>query len=251
MEVHYPTLSEPATPEYVLAVLQDLIRQTEDWPDLEVTFETTVADTFPRDVDYPFENRPDLGKILNPWLGIAIPDEDWAQVLEPPEERTVGEVCELVARHLARPRIRPARVAGVCCLPAGAFLTIRSLLHQAGAKAADIGPSTPLFPYTNRFLEVFVGPISRLAPGSLPQWHKEFSAATKKAWFDFGLGLLCLGVNRLVCLPGLEVTGYLFVFGSFIKMWLAAKWLGPSKIKFGELRTFRDLAVLIADRANA
>jgi hypothetical protein len=27
MEVHYPTVDEPATPEYVLAVLQDMNRQ--------------------------------------------------------------------------------------------------------------------------------------------------------------------------------------------------------------------------------
>lgn len=248
MDVHYPTLNEPATPEYVLAVLQDRIRQDEEWANLKVTFATTVAGAFPLEPEIMWGKTPNLGQILNKCLDIAIPDDEWAHVLEPPKERTVGDVCQLVACYLERPRIRPARVAGVSCLPAGAFLTVRSLLHQAGAKAEEIGPSTPLAPYTRQFLEVFVGPIARLAPGAFPQWHWEISGATKKAWLSFGLGLLCLGASRV--LPCLEPTAYFFIAESFVQMWLAAKWLGPSKLLFGELRTFRDLAIFIAARAT-
>ena len=82
-------------------------------------------------------------------------DHEWHAVLEPPRFRRLAEVCQLIASRAARPVIRPSRLLGSTCGPAGAFLTIRSLLHEAGAPADEIAPSTPLAHFTRRFARCF------------------------------------------------------------------------------------------------
>jgi hypothetical protein len=49
MNDHYPTADEPATPEFVLAVIRDIHRQQcqydpEAQPDMSLTFDSTVAE---------------------------------------------------------------------------------------------------------------------------------------------------------------------------------------------------------------
>jgi len=49
MNTRYPTIEEPATPEYVLAVLQDMHRQqcqydSDAEPDVVLSFETSIAE---------------------------------------------------------------------------------------------------------------------------------------------------------------------------------------------------------------
>jgi hypothetical protein len=170
VDVHYPAIDSPATPEYVLAVLRDMHRQQcQHDPEVDsgalLSFNTTVAEW--RDACDLIGWR-ELGHAYNQFWGIACKDHEWRAVLEPARQRRLADVCQLIAAYATRPVIRPSRMLGSTCAPAGAFLTIRSLLHEAGAPAGEIAPSTPLAPYTRRFGAVFLGPISRLAPGALP-----------------------------------------------------------------------------------
>ena len=98
------------------------------------------------------------------------------------------DVCELIAKDSMRPAIEPLTILGKPCLPAGAFLAIRSLLHDAGADTDSIRPSTPLGDYTRHHLDVFLGPISRLAPNALPP------VRMSTPWYDLSAGGILIGL---------------------------------------------------------
>ncbi len=248
MDVHYPTLDEPATPEYILAVLQDMHRQQCQWdPEAdrgaELTMETTVAEW--RDACDLLGWKP-LGRGYNEFWSVSITDAEWQAVYEPSQGKRLAGVCELLASHATRPTIRPARLFGCNCALAGAFLTIRSLLYDAGEEAAgEIGPSTPLAPYFRRHTYVFLGLVSQLAPGALPpvRIHNPL----------YDAALLGVGVGWLAALIGACVSPWLVAVGAFLFVlgwaltWYAARWRLPASVEFGELRTFRDLAVVVAE----
>ena len=168
MDDHYPTIDEPATRDYVLAVLRDEHRQQCQYdeaadPDVWLSLETTVAEWREAcDLIPPRE----LGRALNQMWGIACSDSEWGDVLEPSHRRRLSGVCELIARHATRRRIRPARLLGRNCASAGAFLTIRSLLRQSGADVSELAPLTSLADYTAP--PCLPIPGRRLATGSGP-----------------------------------------------------------------------------------
>jgi hypothetical protein len=248
MDVHYPPLDEPATPQYILAVLQDMHRQQCQWdpeadPGTQLTLETTVAEW--RDAcDLLGWKR--LGRAYNEFWGVSITDAEWQVILEPSQEKRLAGVCELLASRATRPEIRPARLFDCNCVAAGAFLTIRSLLCDAGEESAgEIAPSTPLAPYFRRHTNVFLGPVSRLAPGALPP-VRILNPLYDAALLGSGVGLLAALIGACVSPWLVAVGAFLFVLG-WALTWYAARWRLPASVEFGELRTFRDLAVVVAE----
>jgi hypothetical protein len=247
LDVCYPTIDQPATPEYVLAVLRDTHRQQcQHDPEADsyavLSFDTTVAEW--RDACDLLESRQ-LGRGFNQIWGIACPDAEWRSVLEPPRSRRLADVCQLIAVHAARRVIRPSRLLGRTCAPAGAFLTIRSLLHEAGAPADEIAPSTPLAPFTRRFGAVFLGPISRLAPGALPLVRIRTPVHDADIW-GILVAAVCILVGPCSGIHLLTVFGVALFGLVYALTWYAARNLLPASVEFGELRTFRDLAIAVA-----
>lgn len=252
MDVIYPTINVPATPEYVLEVLQDMHRQQcqydpETDPGAALSFDTTVAEW--RDA-CDLLGWPELGHAYNKEWGIAGSDEDWRAVLVPAGQRRLADVCQLIAARVARPVIRPSRLLGSACAPAGAFLTIRSLLQEAGAPGAEIAPSTPLAPYTRRFAEVFLGPVSRLAPGALPPVRIQTPVYDAAIW-GIHVAAVCLLVGACGGVHLLTVIGVVLFASAYALTWYAARCLLPASVEFGELRTFRDLAIVVANGSPA
>ena len=99
MDVLYPTIDQPATPEYALAVLRDMHRQQcQHDPEADahavLSFDTTVAEW--RDACDLLGWR-ELGLAYNQIWGIACRDHEWHAVLEPPRFRRLAEVCQLIA----------------------------------------------------------------------------------------------------------------------------------------------------------
>ena len=127
MNTHYPTIDEPATPEYVLAVLRDDYRQQcqydpEAEPDVDLTFETTVAE-WRNACD--LVGTHDLGRAENEVWGIHRGDDEWRAILEPAKARTLGDVCGADPRgHRLPPSDPPRPTARVELLrgPPSAFL---------------------------------------------------------------------------------------------------------------------------------
>ena len=253
MDAHYPTIDQPATPEYVLAILNELRRQQfcGCWgsyqPD-ELSFDSTVQDLVEAFMWDEWSDWPGLGRVCNQVFRIECSDADWEAVSEPADEKRLAGVCELIARHARRQVIRPARLLGRPCTSSGAFLTIRSLLQEAGADATEIAPSTLLAPYTRQYVMQFMGPISWLAPGALPM------ARIRQPLFDVGLlgsaaGLVLAGIGGCSGLFVLIAAGVLMYIAGVPLTWIAARRL-PSSVEFGKLRTFRELAMAIAEGAN-
>ena len=160
------------------------------------------------------------------------------------------DVCQLIAARAARPAIRPSRLLGSECAPAGAFLTIRSLLHEAGAPAGEIAPSTPLAPYTRRFAEVFLGPVSRLAPGAPPRVRIRTPVYDAANW-GILVAAVCLMVGACSGMYLLTFFGVVLFAAGYALTWYAARCLLPASVNFGELRTFRDVAIVVAEGSPA
>lgn len=247
----HPPVLIPATSDYVLDVFRDSYRQQcqfdpEAEPHVELTFDTTVAEW--RSACDLLEWRR-LGRGLDFTWGMGCSDAAWQAVLEPEDERTLGDVCEFIARSASRPSIEPVKLLGATCLPAGAFLAIRTILGDAGADVDGLTPSTLLCEYTRRHLDAFLGPISRLAPNALPAvtistpWHELVSAGLL-------LGVVITLIGWLV-FPPATAAGILLALGSWAASWITARRVPPSKVEFGSLRTFRDLARVVAQGAQA
>ena len=73
----------------------------------------------------------ELATAYNQLFQIECSPPEWKAVLVPAKERTLGDVCELLACHARIPRVREVNIFGAECLHAGAFLTIRALLQEA------------------------------------------------------------------------------------------------------------------------
>ncbi len=252
MEVVYPTVALPATADYVLSVIQDEHRQGCQWdpeadPEAVLSYDSTVSEW--RDACDLVSWRS-LGGALNDMWGIRCSDAEWRAVLEPARRRTLRDVCGLIAERAVQPRIRPATVLGQECYPAGAFLTVRSLLHTAGASADGIAPSTALAPYTRQHLDVFLGPVSRLAPGVLPlvKIHEPIDVAAAVGFVvAAAAGVACLVAGTMTDLWPLTLVGAAL----FVLSWAVGRVTSdysPASVEFGDLQTFRDLALLMAER---
>jgi len=98
---------------------------------------------------------------------------------------------------------------------------------------------------------VFLGPISRLAPGKLPTVVIR-TPAYDAAMATFGLGLAgLLGLGLAIWSgyawhPTLAVTFVVVAVLGYLGTWVAARLIGPAEIRFGTVVTFRDLAEVIA-----
>ncbi len=243
-----PVRMIPATPAYVLAVLRDGHRQQcrvdfEAEPEADLTFATTIAE---------WQSACDListralAPILDEEWGLGRPAWAWREVLEPSGTRTLGDLCGFIARGAIRPTVEPARLLGKTCLPAGAFLRIRSLLRDAGADEAHLRPSTALDEYARLHLAVFLGPISRLAPGALPGveacwgWTARgvgFGMTVMFPWFT-----LIVGVSEASLWLG---AGFFLACAIFGLMPLGPA-QPPERAEFPGLQTFGDLARVVA-----
>lgn len=243
----------PASAEYILEVLRDCHRHQcsfdpETEPDVELTFDTTVAEW--RDA-CDLVGTKKLAEALNDDWGLTIPPSEWRAVLEPPTSRTLRDVCDLVASQATQANVLSVGHFGASSKAAGAFLAVRSLLLRAGANPKTVRPSLPVADVARRFPAVFLGPISKLAPGRLP------TVAIRTPIYHafvaiFGVGLLGL--------MGLMVAGW-FGFSrwraelavafaivaavGFVGTWIAARLTGPTEVRFGTVVTFRDLAEVI------
>lgn len=253
MNPNYAPIDDPATPDYVLAVLRDEHRQRCQFdpdadPRVVLSLDTTVREW--RKACDLLKWWRDLGRALNAMWDVSCTDAEWYDVLEPAEERRLADVCRLIAARATRPTIRPAPLLGTTCASAGTFLTIRSLLHDSGAPAHEIAPSTPLAPYTREHPEVFLGPVSRLAPGALPPLrYRSHPLQVASLWGMF-VSFVGLAVGQYFVMYSLALA-VVALFSSCIALhWYAAKRLLPASVAFGDLRTFGDLARVVREASS-
>ena len=234
--------TEPASRDYVLAVLRDAYRHAErldpeSEPDVDLTFTSTIRDW--RHACDLVSWRP-LGRALNKWFDIALPDSAWRAVLDPSDRHTLGEVCDLIANHARRPVCAPVYVAGRSCDGGGTFLVLRTMLRQAGVPVADVTPSTSLESVARRHVGELLTAAGRLAPGVIPTPRLQYARRYAVGWILAAFAILGLLAAAVFHASGLILPSVgLFLSG------VAATWLFRGlplrSATFGSVRTFRDL----------
>lgn len=239
-----------ASPEFVLEAIRDNHRHQcafdpEADPSAELSFETSVAEW--RDA-CDLVRTEKLGVALNEMWGIEVPAPAWREVLEPPKQRTLRDVCDLVAAHATMTVIQPAGSFGVQCRAAGAFLAIRALLLKAGIQDGAIRPSQPIAEIARLHPEIFLGPISRLAPGRLPTVtirSPMHQAAVWTAISGFVVALVSAKFYPILTLAALGMVLLAVIATGIVSMY------PPRAVQFGEIVTFRDLAETLAREGAA
>jgi hypothetical protein len=251
----------PATPEDVLAIERDAHRHEYTFnpvgePDVALSFDSTVEEW-----RYAWNLLPwrKLGRALNQLWEIDYSDEEWQAVLEPAEKKTLGDVCGFIAATAQVPCLKPARIAVTECRAAGVFLAVRDLLAAAGANVEEIAPSTPIADYARRFASTFLY-VSRFAPGMLPTIRirdsglRDFTLfAMLGSWF---LAVVGLSFYAVVVPNGLRAIGAVVAGLSLFFLFYALDWAlvllriaTPKEVRFGDVVTFRDLAVRLSEHA--
>lgn len=243
-----------ATPEYVLAVLQNQFRVwiRMEWgeePELELTFEATIEDVC---LEYDLlTDSKRLGCALDDVWQLGYSEQQWQEVLEPAREKTLRGVCEFIADRATAYEILPAEVLGRECLNAGAFFAVRSHLDDAGLETRDAAPSSSLDEYARREPVAFLQTISRLAPGALEEMQIQ-NRAYDRAILGMGMGFLGILLGWVLVLCGLTFGGYLLIasllmWGVGYRMTSVAAARTPDTVTFGKIETFGDLARRVAD----
>ena len=65
------------------------------------------------------------------------------------------------------------------------------------------------------------------------------------------MGLLCLGVGSCSGSYPLTFAGLPLLAIGYLLTWIVSEYLLPDCVEFGELRTFRDLALVVAEGESA
>lgn len=244
----------PATPEYVLDVLQDWYRteyycEFGRFPQTEFRFDTTVDD-WDCELGYDFYSWKDLVRYLNAMWRLELDQQVWKEVLYPEEEQTLRGVCELIARHVTVPVIREEMFFGKPCRPASAFLAIRCLLEAEGVDVTDVSPATELGPYLRAHFPVLMRPLICLIPGVLPG-VRVVRTTLQKVLNRILLLLIGLGLAGLLLVFIEPRMLYLFLIlvPIYLVTYFTAYQLRPARLELGELQTFRDLSELVAGTA--
>ncbi|MCY2930018.1 MAG: hypothetical protein NTV86_11090 [Planctomycetota bacterium] len=243
------TTTRPATPEDVLGELVAQHRQTCEWgyadPVVTLTFATTIAEW--REATDMIQSL-ELGQTVGGLWGIQCSDQEWRSVLEPEKRRTLGEFCRFIAARATMPVVGPLTILGRPCRPAAMFLAIRRCLEKAGADVTGLTPSTPLEEYVQEYYATFLCDIDRLAPGRLPLVKIQYKRRT--SWRTAMWPVLLLPGLAVISFP--ETFTHLIGFGRALAILggilLLGRLFGPPcshRASFGDLQTFRDLAVAL------
>jgi hypothetical protein len=253
MTADYPTAEVAATPEYVLEVLRESVRY--DFGDLSA--DDSVHDLAGMYNDLAWDSVRVLADCLGPAFDADIPLVDWRAAFPRARGRTVGEVCDFLAPRVRRPVVRPWRHVAGDCPPAGAFLTVRSILSGRGLDPGRVTPAAPVAAVPVADLHHLFWRLTLIEPGrvSLPREERAFYGQTL-------LGCLAALVLVLGYPVGLLLVGFGAVAGKWaglavgagvLAVALAAGWVAyrlarPPLVwtEWPGISTFRDLAYCLA-----
>jgi hypothetical protein len=237
----------PMSADEVFLVMQRLIAL--DDPNYMVTPQTTLDDLFAESIC--FEDPGDMVAGVQGVFGVQFSKARWREVLKPEKQRTLRDVCELVATRATRNELVPYSILGRECRSAGAFCLVRAMLQAAGANVAALAPSSPLEPYLRDYPRLFDHHLQLATLIGLPLlkvWHPVFSKT--------GRFLLLLAAVFAVCVlllyrgVGLEMLPWVALSCLAAPLaWLIVGSMVPKRFcrySLGALATVRDLCMAIA-----
>jgi hypothetical protein len=239
------TSRQHPSPAEVLAILVDEHRhQSQVDPEAEkeavLTFDSSIADwRFACDlVDWT-----SLGRALNKEWGISLSMDEWREVLEPPDKRTLRTLCDRISREAEIERLPRCGLLG-CTSPEGrALRALRALLLQLGTPREEIRPSTLLTPLLTRYRWRLLSPCVRLAPGALPAM-KHVGTMHRILWATMAL-LLIAGAVLAAFGSRLGAWGLCLGLLMFVAQWIPLPIFQGSLVLPG-VATLGDLAACIS-----
>jgi hypothetical protein len=245
MTADYPVDEVPATPEYVLEVFRDWTA----WPVEGEPF-PTVHTPLPiwLDILMPCTMSPEqLREGINATWKADITSDEWEQFNS--DTATVGDLCRLIAICGRRPVLRPWRSPSGECMPAGAFLTVRSLLAAAGADLCGIMPSAPLAPYHDRLAGMSLT-LAQFAPARRPRFVTDYPRwVILSGCLQLVIGMIAFPLGILLFALGLKEAAYavaMAVLARSIGITILMRLARTDRVEPEQIRTFRDLAYCLA-----
>ena len=247
----YQIPTRPMTADDAFATILELMRHDTAPAELNaLSFDTSIFEWEIAIIEAGDISIPDG---FNAMFGTALPAEAWRAVLEPARQRTLGDVCRLVAGNTVVPVIEPVAVMGDRSRAAGAFLAVRRILREEGVDVSDLRPSSPLTPYLRDRWPGIVARLRRLAPGRLPPARVEAPAhVTCAAGICGSYILLMVGMLlRRWLPPHVALTGAVCFIGFVISAFVFDRRVKPLDIRIGAARTFRELCQVLAGERDA
>lgn len=240
------TFSEaPATTEQILGIFRD-------WQRLEfgnalnekeiLSFDTTVSDW--RAV-CDLQGWQQLGEALNKFFSTTFSKDEWRAVMKPEKQKTLRDICVLVASRASLPKVGELKVFGKPCKTASAFFALRSYLRLAGLDVAQLRPSTKLDSCLRLHTQAVIEVIAKLAPGKMPLMKTKFNLGHRLSGWACLVGLLTLVTGGILERQEWTVTGCLVLAFAFIAITVFSN-LSPAVVRLEGLETFGDLSRLIA-----
>ena len=161
------TLSQQLTPTDILNILieQHRISSKLDFetdPDAILTFDSTI--NYWRSAGDLLPWKP-LSEFLNECFGISVSESKWEQALTPSRNRTLRDVCELIAENCKYQDIKPIRILGNECLSASVFLTLKKYLRRRNVDVSNIQPSSLIAPYLKKYYWEMLEQIGIISKG--------------------------------------------------------------------------------------
>jgi hypothetical protein len=228
-------------PEEILQIIQANYVQQQQFDDIvlknyDLTFETTISDW--QDI-CDLVDTSELFKYLNYYFHLEASRETWMDILEPEEEKTLGDLCNFVADTAEKEVIEPIKIMGDFCSTAAIFKSLKKRLEDRGLDVSDIRPSSQLEPLVKKYKSVLIEEINQIDPRVLPPI--EFKTNWVYKWgfrllltFIFVTGFLAYRKSNWAwAAGGVCSIGYGMI-------WLGA-WLNPKRASFKNIYTVADL----------
>lgn len=107
----------------------------------------------------------ELYHVLNSKFKMSMPSENWKEILEPSNKRSLKDVCSFIADNSQFSDIYPKRLLGKDCLSASVFLELKNRLEKRKIQTGLLRPSSLITPYLNSHYVEFINEIILLSKG--------------------------------------------------------------------------------------
>ncbi|OQP46212.1 hypothetical protein [Niastella populi] len=228
-------------PIEILQIIQANYKQQQQYDDIvlkdqELTFETTILEW--RDI-CDLVDTSKLWKYLNYYFRMTADEEAWMNILEPEDEKTLGDLCNFIAILAEKEIIRPIKLFGNYCTTAAIFKSLKGRLKNRGIDVPDLKPSSQLAPLVKKYNSVFIEEINQIDPMVLPpinyktNWVYKWGLRSFITFLFLTILLICIKSNWAWYKGGVFLIGY------------GMTWLGgilkPKQASFRDIHTVADL----------
>lgn len=229
-------------PDEILAIIRANYLQHQQIDDVvvqneELTFETTISEW--RDME-DLLDFIGLGKYLNDYFHLSVDAAVWEAVLEPDDDRTLGDLCNFIAANAEKEILRPVKLFGAECHAAALFRSLKGRLKYRGIDVSDFRPSAELEPLVKKYGHVLYHEVNQLNPEVLPpmqyqaNWVYKWGVRLFVVFFIAVILVFCLNSSWVGWLAaGAFLAGFVF-------MYIGAS-LAPKQARFENIGTVADL----------